>query len=69
VVPGDAEIDIKLVSESSDVFVTLDGQVGFQYPMNRKLTVSRGVTKILLVEPTRLEYFSLLRSKLRWGGK
>jgi len=69
VVPGDAEIDIKLVSESSDVFVTLDGQVGFQYPMNRKLTVSRGVTKILLVEPTRLEYFSVLRSKLRWGGK
>ena len=69
VIPGDADIDIKLVSESSDVFVTLDGQVGFQYPMNRKLTVSRGATKILLVEPTRLDYFSVLRSKLRWGGK
>jgi len=69
VIPGDANIEIKLVSESSDVFVTLDGQVGFLYPMNRKLVVSRGATKILLVEPTRLEYFSVLRSKLRWGGK
>ncbi|MBN1881750.1 MAG: NAD(+)/NADH kinase [Deltaproteobacteria bacterium] len=69
VIPGDAVIDIKLVSESSDVFVTLDGQVGFQYPMNRRLTISRGATKILLAEPTHLDYFSVLRSKLRWGGK
>lgn len=68
-VPGDSEIEIKLHSEDSNVFVTLDGQVGVDFVGGTSVVVSKSERKVHLIEPPERDYYDVLRTKLKWGGK
>jgi len=67
VVPGDARVELTLASEGSKVYLTLDGQVGQMLEPGDRVRVRRGPADVLMVRPRRLNYFDVLRRKLRWG--
>jgi len=67
VVPATAQVEVTLASDGSRVYLTLDGQVGQMLDAGDKVRVRRGAAEVLMVRSQRLNYFDLLRRKLRWG--
>lgn len=67
VVPGDARVEVTLASDGSKVYLTLDGQVGQMLEAGDRVRVRRGTADVLMVRSPRLNYFEVLRRKLRWG--
>ncbi len=67
--PDTFTIEVILRSESEDVFLTLDGQVGFSLRMNDRVEIQKAkcTTKILI--PLDRDYFQVLRTKLKWGER
>lgn len=69
VVPGDQLIRVKLASDVSDVFLTIDGQSGQPLKKGDCIEVQRSLNRVLLVRNPQLDYFAILRQKLRWGER
>lgn len=67
VVPGSAQVEVKLKSAKDSVYATVDGQVGLELREKDTLRVSNSDYFIQLVVSPRRDYFQVLRSKLRWG--
>jgi NAD+ kinase len=57
-----------LKSESEDVFLTLDGQVGLSLTKGDIITVKKSPHKTRLLIPCERDYFQILREKLGWGA-
>lgn len=68
VLPGSSRIEVRLKSESQDVFLTLDGQVGFNLVKGDSVIITKAPFKTSLVIPPERNYFEILRTKLSWGG-
>lgn len=68
VLPGSSIIEVRLKSESQDVYLTLDGQVGMNLQKDDRITITKASSKTLLVIPPERNYFEILRTKLSWGG-
>ena len=66
--PDDQTLNIRLVSES-EVFVTLDGQTGMQLEPGDRVQIKQSQNWVLLVRNPRIDYFGILRAKLRWGER
>ncbi|OHE59280.1 MAG: NAD(+) kinase [Thermodesulfovibrio sp. RBG_19FT_COMBO_42_12] len=69
VLPDDVLIEIVLRSQSEDVFLTLDGQVGFSLRQNDIVEVKKSTFKTKLLIPCGKNYFQVLRTKLKWGER
>ncbi len=69
VLPDDFTIEIILRSESEDVFLTLDGQVGFSLRKNDTIEVKKSEFTTKLLMPCERDYFQVLRTKLKWGER
>lgn len=69
VVPPERAISIQLVSENGEVFLTLDGQSGLPMEPGDRVEIVRSKDRVLLVKNPRLDYYSILRAKLRWGER
>jgi NAD+ kinase len=69
IVPGDQLMRVQLASDVSDVYLTADGQSGLELKMNDRIEVQKAPHRVLLVRYDRLDYFSILRQKLRWGER
>lgn len=69
VLPDDVLIEIALKSPSEDVFLTLDGQVGFSLRQNDIVEVKKSPYKTKLLIPYERDYFQILRTKLKWGER
>ena len=69
VLPDHSKIEIIIKSLSEDVFLTLDGQVGFSLRMNDVITISKAHYKTKLLLPFERNYFKVLRTKLKWGER
>jgi NAD+ kinase len=69
VVPGDQSISIDLKSDVPDFYLTIDGQTGHRLKKGDRLDVHKSPNRVLLVRNPRLDYFSILRQKLRWGER
>jgi NAD+ kinase len=69
VVPGNSQIEIIIKSLSEDVFLTLDGQVGFSLRMDDVLEIGKSPFKTKLLVPIERDYFQVLRTKLKWGER
>jgi NAD+ kinase len=69
VIPGTSVVDVQPNMEDRDeVFLTLDGQTGFQLEAVDHITVRAAGSTLRLVRPTTRSYFEVLRTKLKWGG-
>jgi NAD+ kinase len=69
VVPADSRVEITLETTGSEVFLTLDGQVGYPLRGGDRVRVHRGGEPVLMVRSRRRTYFEVLRRKLRWGER
>ena len=69
VLPDDFKVEVVLKSASEDVFLTLDGQVGFSLRNNDVVEVKKSVSKTKLLIPCERDYFQVLRKKLKWGER
>ena len=67
VVPPAAQVEMTLASDGSRVYLTIDGQVGHLLEAGDRVRVRRGASEVLMVRSRRLDYFDVLRRKLRWG--
>ncbi len=69
VISGDSLIEINLKSESEDVYLTLDGQIGFSLKKTDVVEVKKSPYKTKLLLPCERDYFQILREKLKWGER
>ncbi|MDH5714765.1 MAG: NAD(+) kinase, partial [Candidatus Aminicenantes bacterium] len=69
VIPDNAEVEVILKTKNEDVFLTLDGQVGFALQPEDRVVIKRGKNKIYLIQSPRKNYFAVLRDKLLWGKR
>ncbi len=69
VVASDARITVRLRSLNEDVFLTLDGQVGFELKYDDSIMIERAAHRTRLVMSRSKDYFEVLRTKLKWGER
>ena len=69
VVPDTARIDVDFTPAEEPVYLTLDGQIGFQLKPKDRVTITKSKSRVALVRPPRKTYFEVLRSKLKWGER
>lgn len=69
VLPHDVVVTVTLKSESQDVFLTLDGQVGFALKKDDSVNITSARFKTVLITPQNRDFFDILRTKLRWGER
>lgn len=69
VLPDNFIIEVILRSESEDVFLTLDGQVGFSLRRNDTVEIKKTDFTTKLLIPCERDYFQILRTKLKWGER
>jgi NAD+ kinase len=69
VVPDSAVIEITQGTAGEDVHLTVDGQVGVGLRHRDVVAVRRSDRSITLIKSPKLNYFELLRTKLKWGER
>jgi NAD+ kinase len=69
VLPDNVVVDIVMRSLNEDVFLTIDGQVGFSLRQNDTVEVKKSEFKTRLFIPCERDYFQILRTKLKWGER
>lgn len=69
VLPDSATIEVVQRSFAEDVHLTVDGQVDVGLQHRDVVVVRRSAHVITLVKSPKLNYFELLRTKLRWGER
>lgn len=68
VLPDELDIEVGLnTPDSKDIFLTLDGQEGFEISDRDRVCVRKSEERVLLVQSPDKNYFDVLRNKLKWG--
>jgi NAD+ kinase len=68
VVPDEENIEIILTNDT-EVYLTLDGQKGEPLARGDRVQVKQSYNRVLLVRNPNLDFFGILRAKLRWGER
>lgn len=68
VLPDTARIEVRHAT-GEDVHLTVDGQVDVGLQRGDVVAIRRSLHTITLVKSSTLNYFELLRAKLRWGER
>jgi NAD+ kinase len=68
-ISGSSKIEIDFAAADAPIYLTLDGQVGYQLEPKDRVTITKSSNKVLLIRPPQKTYFEILRSKLRWGER
>ena len=68
VVPDAENIEIVLVNDT-EVYLTLDGQKGLPLERGDRVQVKQSHHRVLLVRNPKIDFFGILRAKLRWGER
>jgi NAD+ kinase len=69
VIPDTAKIELDFAPAEEPVYVTLDGQIGFQLKAGDRVGITKSSSRVTLVRPPSKTYFEVLRSKLRWSER
>ena len=68
VVPDSGPIEIRLLTQGEEVFLTVDGQEGSSISYRDTVIVKRSESTAKLVRVSRRTFYDSLREKLKWGG-
>jgi NAD+ kinase len=68
VVPGTDRIEVTLLADQ-EVMATMDGQVGVGLREGDTVEVCKAAARIRLVRFPQKDFFSVLRTKLKWGER
>ena len=66
--PDNVVVTVCLTSQSEDVLLTLDGQIGFPLVPNDVVEIKKSRFKIGLIKHPTKSYYEILRTKLKWGN-
>jgi len=66
--PDTVTVTVCLTSQSEDVALTLDGQIGFPLIPHDVVEIKKSRFKMKLIKHPAKSYYDILRSKLRWGN-
>jgi NAD+ kinase len=70
VIPAASPVRVQpLMEERDEVYVTFDGQTGFQLEANDEIRICRAERTLRLICPSTRSYFAVLREKLKWGER
>jgi NAD+ kinase len=70
VIPSAAPIRVQPhMDHHTEIYVTFDGQAGFQARPGDEIRVCRADGMLRLIRPTTRSYFAVLREKLKWGER
>jgi len=69
VLPDTVLVEMILRSPAEDVFLTVDGQVGFSLNLNDVIEVKKAPFKTKLIAPCEKKYYKIIRTKLKWGER
>jgi len=69
VLPARLPIEITLLTGQQEVMLALDGQVGVALGEGDTVEVRQATPRIRLVRDPRRHFFSVLRTKLKWGER
>ena len=68
VLPGTQRIEVA-IQTNQDVMLTVDGQVGFALREQDTVEVRRAGPRVRLIRMPQKHFFSVLRTKLKWGER
>jgi len=66
--PDTVVVSVCLTSQSEDVSLTLDGQIGFPLMTNDVVEIERSRFKMRFIKHPVKSYYEILRTKLKWGN-
>jgi len=69
VLPVESQIELHLTSSNGEVFLTLDGQSGLPLQQGDVIRLCESPRSLWLVKNPQIDFFGLLRAKLRWGER
>jgi NAD+ kinase len=70
VIPAASSVRVQPLIEDRDlVYVTFDGQAGFQLEAGDDIRIGRAEQSLRLIRPSTRSYFAVLREKLKWGER
>jgi len=68
VVSDRSKISIEVIESQGELLLSLDGQTSSPLQTGDRVEVERGKTRTWLVRNPEVDFFGILREKLRWGG-
>ena len=68
VIPGNHRVEVTLLADQ-EVMATVDGQIGVNLKMGDTVEVVKAAARIRLVRFPQKGFFSVLRTKLKWGER
>jgi NAD+ kinase len=68
VLPATQRIDVTLMTDQ-EVMLTVDGQVGVHLREGDTVQIGKSASRVRLVRFPRTDFFSVLRTKLKWGER
>ena len=70
VIPAASPVRVQpLIEDRDEVYVTFDGQAGFQLQAGDEIRICRANRMLRLIRPSTRSYFAVLREKLKWGER
>ncbi|MBI2485595.1 MAG: NAD(+)/NADH kinase [Deltaproteobacteria bacterium] len=69
VVSSETTIRIKVLSDTPDTYLTLDGHVGVTLKMGDVVEVMKSDSSVKLIKSPFRDYFEILKTKLMWGER
>ncbi len=67
IIPDRSEIKVKLISDNTEVFITIDGQTKIPFLYKDTIKISSCEKKLKMISQNDMSYFKLLSEKLKWG--
>jgi len=69
IIDGKRSIRIKMLTIPEGTCLTVDGQIGLPLKEGDEVIVRKGSNKLHLLTAPGMNFYSILRSKLNWGGR
>jgi NAD+ kinase len=69
VIPDTARIEVDFTPADDPIYITLDGQIGFELKPKDRVAITKSASRVMLIRPPSKTYFEVLRSKLRWSER
>ena len=66
--PDNVVVTVCLTSQSEDVTLTLDGQIGFPLAPLDIVEIKKSRSKMKMIKHPAKSYYEILRTKLKWGS-
>lgn len=69
VIPADSSIEVRLLTDNAEAYITLDGQEGFPFGYGESLHIRRDRGELNLVRNPEKNFYDISRTKLKWGER